>query len=181
VAAAVNSTAATLLGFLRDGPMTGYQLHKVAAEIAPFWTLTRSQVYRELAAMADRGLVSRGDVGARDAQPFTLTAAGRAAFEHWVSQDPDPENLRIPILLTMTFADAVPAKRLKEIVQAHYERHRARLEEYETLHAELKTLSALRRAPLAYGISYERAIVAWFEDLPRLIAPRQPGIRRPQR
>jgi DNA-binding PadR family transcriptional regulator len=157
--------------------MTGYQLHKTAAEIAPFWTLTRSQVYRELADMAERGLVSRGRVGARDAQPFAITAAGRHAFADWVVTDPEPENLRIPLLLTMTFADAVPPKRLQEIVQVHYERHQRTLEEYEALHADLAAAPALQRATLEYGISYERAVLGWFDGLPKQIAPR----RRPHR
>ena len=41
----VNPTAASLLGFLHDGPMSGWDLVNRAQErIGEFWSLTRSQV-----------------------------------------------------------------------------------------------------------------------------------------
>ena len=57
----LNATAASLLGFLHEGPMTGWDLVERAQErIGDFWTVTRSQVYRELAAMASDALIERG-------------------------------------------------------------------------------------------------------------------------
>ena len=45
----LNPTAASLLGFLHQGPMTGWDLAQtVEATIGDFWNVTRSQVYREL-------------------------------------------------------------------------------------------------------------------------------------
>ena len=50
----VNPTAAALLGLLHDGPMTGGQLMAAAQRrLGSFWSMTRSQVYRELPALAD--------------------------------------------------------------------------------------------------------------------------------
>ena len=41
---------------LHDGPMTGYELAATAQRvIGDFWSLTQSQVYRELAWMAEAG------------------------------------------------------------------------------------------------------------------------------
>src|SRR5690606_21166455 len=78
---ALNPTAASLLGFLHHGPMTGWELSQTAMTvIGAFWSLTRSQVYRELLRMADDGLVEAGEPGPRDARPFSLTPAGRQAF-----------------------------------------------------------------------------------------------------
>ncbi|MBV9872898.1 MAG: PadR family transcriptional regulator [Frankiaceae bacterium] len=167
----INSTSAALLGFLRDGPQPGYQLHKIAADIAPFWTVTRSQVYRELATLADRGLVKREPTGKRDAAPFSITAKGRAAFRAWLATEPEAENLRIPLLLKLTFAEDLPAEQLQAMLQVHYDRHRALLAEYDGLAAELSELPVLQRVTLQYGIHYERAVIAWFEELPADIAP----------
>lgn len=171
----INSTSAALLGFLRDGPQTGYQLHKTAADIAPFWTVTRSQVYRELAALADRGLIKREPTGKRDAAPFSITKKGRDAFRTWLTTEPEPENLRIPLLLKLTFAEDLPTEQLKATLQAHYDRHRALLAEYDALAAELADLPVLQRVTLQYGIHYERGVIAWFEDLPEDIAPASTG------
>jgi DNA-binding PadR family transcriptional regulator len=169
--ATINSTAAALLGFLRAGPRTGYQLHKVAQDIAPFWTVTRSQVYRELATLADREYVRREPTGQRDAAPFSITASGLAAFDDWLAADPEPENLRIPLLLKLTFAEDLPPDRLREVLQSHYDRHRELLRDYDALAAELGGLPLLQRITLQYGIHYERAVIEWFEGLPTEIAP----------
>src|SRR5215203_2154178 len=56
MATAINSTAAALLGLLHDGPMTGGELVAAAKErMEPFWSVTRSQVYRELPGLAAAG------------------------------------------------------------------------------------------------------------------------------
>ncbi len=82
----LNATAAALLGLLHDGPMTGWELIGCAqARIGEFWSLTQSQVYRELSAMAERGLVDVGPPGPRDRKPFALTDEGRAAFARYLA------------------------------------------------------------------------------------------------
>jgi hypothetical protein len=63
----LNATAASLLGFLEDGPLSGYELAATAERtIGDFWSLTQSQVYRELAWMTDAAFVEPGESGARD-------------------------------------------------------------------------------------------------------------------
>jgi len=115
----LNPTAASLLGFLHEGPMTGWDLLRRAQErIGSFWTLTQSQVYRELAAMAAAGLVEVGPPGPRDRKPHALTDAGREAFARWLDQDPGPDQIRIPLLLTIAFAEHLPAQRLAALVDA---------------------------------------------------------------
>src|SRR2546429_256493 len=52
---ALNATAASLLGFLRAGPMTGWDLdQRVKLSIGNFWNVTRSQIYRELRVLTER-------------------------------------------------------------------------------------------------------------------------------
>jgi DNA-binding PadR family transcriptional regulator len=77
----LNPTAAALLGFLHSGELSGYDLAKAAAEIiGDFWHVTRSQVYRELAALSACGLVTPAGTGPRAKRPYRITGAGRAAF-----------------------------------------------------------------------------------------------------
>ena len=55
--------------------MTGWDLIAAAQErIGQFWTLTQSQVYRELTAMAD-GPGRGRPPGARDRKPYEVTPA----------------------------------------------------------------------------------------------------------
>jgi DNA-binding PadR family transcriptional regulator len=141
--------------------------------ISGFWTITRSQVYRELAALADRGLLERGPSGPRDRQPFRLTAAGRTAFRKWVNTSPEPENLRIPLLLRLTFADAIDPGQLQAMLSEHHAIHTGRLKAYRSLNRRLAAagIPEEERVTLAFGISYETAVLGWFRRLPASINP----------
>lgn len=169
-----NATAGALLGLLLDRPMTGWDLIAAAQErIGEFWTLTPSQVYRELAGMADRGLVAAGPPGPRDRKPYTVTAAGRAAFADWLGSGPGPDQIRVPLLLTMAFAGHLPAGRLGEIVAAQRSEHAERLARYLAGREQLRAaagIDAARLATLEFGIRHERAVLEWFEALPEILA-----------
>jgi len=170
----LNATAGALLGLLRNGPRSGYDLVAEAEQvIGGFWTITRSQVYRELSDLSERGLIERGQVGPRDRQPFELTPQGRAAFSTWVNTPPEPENLRIPLLLRLTFADAIDAEQLRQTISHHRAVHAQRLEHYRALDSELSSAGIPydNRITLAYGISYETAVLGWFDRLPDSMQP----------
>src|SRR5262245_26941426 len=101
---ALNATAASLLGFLEHAPMTGGDLlQHVESIIGDFWNVTRSQVYRELKILAELGYVALEEIGPRDRQPYSITAAGRTAFREFIAQRPDPPMMRFPLVLTVFF------------------------------------------------------------------------------
>ena len=175
----LNATAASLLGFLHEGPMTGWDLVATARHrIGDFWSLTQSQVYRELTAMADAGLVEAGERGRRDRRPFRLTPAGRAAFAEWVDREPPMETIRFPLLLTIHFGGHLPPERLAQFVARHRAEHAGRLEAYERELAQSQQ-SAPPTAPddpyslatLRFGIAYERGVLAWLDELPSILRP----------
>ncbi|WP_330230032.1 PadR family transcriptional regulator [Nocardia sp. NBC_00508] len=164
----LNSTAASLLGFLHEGPMSGWDLvAKAQDRIGDFWTITQSQVYRELAAMDAAGLVEKGETGARERTPYHITDAGREAFLEWVGRDPGGETIRVPLLLTLSFGAHLDRDRLDGIVAANREIHQARLARY--LAEDPETMPAFARATLDFGIRYERAVLEWFDHLPEFL------------
>jgi DNA-binding transcriptional ArsR family regulator len=72
----LNATAAALLGLLHEGPATGGQLVSAARDrFGSFFSVTRSQVYRELPALADAGLVRLGKQGPRSSQQYLGTTS----------------------------------------------------------------------------------------------------------
>jgi DNA-binding PadR family transcriptional regulator len=165
---ALNATSAALLGLLHEGPMTGWDLVARAAErIGNFWTLTQSQVYRELARMTERGLVTVGDPGPRDRKPHAITAAGRTAFADWVTGEPAGDQVRVPLLLTIQFAEHLPPGRLAEIIATQRARHEARLSAYRA--NEERVTDPRRLATLRFGIRHEQAALDWFDELPELL------------
>lgn len=161
----LNATAASLLGFLHEGPKTGWDLVATAQQrIGKFWSLTTSQVYRELAAMERDGLIEAGEKGPRERKPYVLTEAGRTAFAEWIDREPGRENIRHPMLLTVAFGAHLPPQRLREILASHREHHRRQLDEYER---ELATghIPPHGAATLDFGIVYERAVLDWFDRI----------------
>lgn len=170
----LNATAASLLGLLHDGALTGWDLvAKAQDRIGNFWTLTQSQVYRELARMTEDGLVTMGPPGQRDRKPHTITDAGRAAFSRWLDADPAHDQIRVPLLLTILFAEHLPAGRLAEIIAKERAAHDTRLAAYRE-HERHLTDDPLRLATLRFGIHHEQAALAWFDELPALLSVTTP-------
>ena len=167
----LNATAASLLGFLHRGPMTGWDLMATAqSTIGDFWTLTQSQVYRELAAMAGAGLIEQGEKGVRDRKPYTITDSGREAFAAWIDREPGAETIRFPLLLTVAFGSHLPGERLASFLTSQRVVHERRLAGYEqhraAVDAEPLSMDAFALATLEFGLAYERAVLAWFDGLP---------------
>ena len=163
----LNATAAALLGLLRQGAATGYDLARRAEdELGDFWTVTRSQVYRELSALSQRGLVEAQQPGARDRRPYQLTNTGRQSFLDWLHQDSGNDVVRIPLLLRLAFADALDPDRLAEMAAAQRARHAERLARYQALERAALDQGAGDRelVTLRFGLRYERAALQWFDD-----------------
>lgn len=161
----INPTAASILGFLHQGPMTGWELDAaIEGSIANFWNVTRSQVYRELRTLADLGYVEAGDAGPRDRKPYTITDSGRDAFSAWIVQDPGSPIVRLPLLLTVFFGRHLPAQRLAEIVQKELREGEVALHQFEAMQQEYGSEPFVNQV-LQFGIDYQRTLLAWLESL----------------
>lgn len=166
----LNATAASLLGFLHEGPRTGWDLVVTAQErIGEFWSLTQSQVYRELTAMATAGLIVAGERGPRDRRPYELTPAGREAFDTWAGRVPGQETLRMPFLLYVALGQHIAPERLHTAVHTHRALHAAQLAKYQAIYAtceEWGVNDPYSLATLRFGLAYEQMILDWFATLP---------------
>jgi DNA-binding PadR family transcriptional regulator len=168
----VNATAMSMLGFLHDGPLTGWSLvATVQREIGDFWSVTQSQVYRELATMARMGLVEAGERGPRDSRPYAITEAGRRAFGEWIATEPGAETIRFPLLLTVLFGRHLPRGRLATVLDAHRQVHEQRRAGYleELREAEAAPTGAVdphALATLRFGLAYETMVLDWMASLP---------------
>ena len=166
----LNPTAASLLGFLHEGPMSGWDLVARAQErIGEFWSLTPSQVYRELARMAEDGRVEAGEPGVRSKTLYEITDKGRDAFADWVRQPPGTETIRFPLLLTLTFGRHLPDQLLAGFLTRHRIIHADRLAAYQRQKEEMppgyEKIDPYAVATLEFGITYEQAVLQWFDQL----------------
>lgn len=163
----LNATAASILGFLEHEPMTGWDLAaRVEDVIGDFWNVTRSQIYRELKMLAEKGYVATMKSGPRDAQPYRITAAGKRAFRAWIAEPPGPPIMRVPLVLQVFFGDAVPPE-VRERAWADLRAyHAGRLARYEEFEREIPKDGWPYQA-LRLGLMFQKTMVAWIDSLPR--------------
>jgi DNA-binding PadR family transcriptional regulator len=168
VRTSLNSTAAALLGLLHDGPMTGGELVVAADQrFGAFWSLTRSQVYRELPVLADAGLLRAGKAGPRASQPYAITAAGRRAFAGWLSEPPGADHPRNPVLLRLGFGGRHTRTQLRRLVEEARAEHEAKLAAYRaTATATKKEGDPFAIAAADFAVAYERAFLKCLDNLP---------------
>jgi DNA-binding PadR family transcriptional regulator len=160
----LNATQGSLLGFLHDGPKTGWELlREVEGVLDRFWNITSSHVYRELRALEKLGLVKAGKPGTRERRPFTLTAAGRREFRGWIARPPASEQIRFPLLVTLWFAKHVEPGVLAGMLESARREHAGRLSLYREVERSLAPDDD--RAPvIRFGLAYEQSILDWLDD-----------------
>jgi DNA-binding PadR family transcriptional regulator len=165
-ATALNATQGSLLGFLHDGPRTGWDLlQEVEGGLSRFWNITSSHVYRELRTLEARRLVRAGAPGPRDRRPFTITAAGKREFRAWIAQEPGPEQIRFPLLVTLWFGRHLDDDTLAGFLDASRREHEQRLHLYRAVAARVPADDPHTAAVVGFGLVYEQALVGWLDDL----------------
>jgi DNA-binding PadR family transcriptional regulator len=166
----LNATAASLLGFLLEGPMTGWDIvASVEASIGYFWNLTRSQVYRELRSLAETGYVEVGKTEARERRPYSITEAGREAFYSWLHEDPGDDLIRMQALLKFFFGDQLDPETLERFVTLQRLEHKKRLGYFRQILPELEVTHPMCAHTLKFGIRYEEAMLDWLDSFPSRI------------
>ncbi len=161
----INATAASILGFLDHKPMTGWDLAaEVEDIIGDFWSVTRSQVYRELKVLAAQGLVSSMKTGPRDRQPYRITEAGRRAFRRWIAEPPGPPIMRLPLVLQVFFAEDVPSEALGRSLDDLREYHEKRLAAYRGFEKLVEPGSGSHDA-LRLGLMFQQTMIDWIDTV----------------
>lgn len=130
----LSNTSYVILGMLRKGPKSGYEI-KAKADISTrfFWAISYGQIYPELKRLEDAGLIEgEADPGsARQRRVYSIAPSGERALREWLTRPDDLHTeLRHEGVLRFFFADALdPAERreLIEAIRAKHERLRAEL------------------------------------------------------
>jgi DNA-binding PadR family transcriptional regulator len=160
----INATAAAVLGLLHEGSMTGGQLMAAAERrLGSYWSMTRSQVYRELPVLASMGYVKAGKQGQRASQPYSITQKGKAAFSRWLSEEPGRELVRNPYALRVAFGNALGTggtKLRKEAEEYHNEQLTEAREQAKEAKREGDKMTA---AGLEFAVNYHKAALTWLK------------------
>lgn len=169
---------------LAERASSGYDLaRRFDKSIGQFWTATHQQVYKVLARMENSGWVAATHVaqdGRPDKKVYDLTDAGRAELAAWIAQPAEPETTRSDLAVKIRGASHGELAG----VLAEIERHRAlrteRLDAYlaneKHEFADPSSLAGERLHQwlvLRGGISLERGLIDWYDDVLAALAPKE--------
>jgi len=165
--AEINATAASVLGFLSIGPLTGWDMNELAqVSVGHFWNITRSQIYRELTSLTEFGLIECDDTGPRNSRRYRLTGAGRERLHDWLTEAPTNPIERNPFLVKLFFADQLTTLERDSLIAGARAQHEESLATLEDVLPMAEQLSPFAAATAHYGIAIKRAILQWFDDAP---------------
>jgi DNA-binding PadR family transcriptional regulator len=164
----INATAAALLGLLHEGQMTGGQLMATAErKLGRYWSMTRSQVYRELPALAELGYVKLGKPGPRASQPYSITPSGRRAFLRWLTEEPSRDALRNSVALRIAFGGMQSGAQRKQLIDTATEYHTTEQNRSKEEAREAKREGDEHgAAALEFAAAYHKAALAWLKTVP---------------
>ena len=136
--------------------------------LGPYWSMTRSQVYRELPVLAEQGYVRLGKPGPRSSQPYAITAAGQARV-HPVAQRSRPAATRC---VTRSPCGSPSAAALRHPAQGAL-LHGANEYHTEALAMAREQAKEAKKAGDAYGaaalefaVAYHKAALSWLKAAP---------------
>ena len=175
-----------MLGLLAERRRSGYELLKeFQSSLAHAWPASHSQIYPELARLAESGLVLQTAAGARGAKFYEITDAGLTELRGWLRDATPTRPTRNGALLRVLLLWLLEPPERRRILQDELDLHRRTLEELETAAAALPEDRDARdqayRVALGYGLRTAQARVEWAEDtLERLGEWPELSLRRPE-
>jgi len=124
-----------LLGLLEDGPASGYTLAtRFDRSLRRWaWSAQQSHIYPELKRMADDGLITVAEEGARGRRSYALTKAGLAELRDWLQSEPKERATRDERALRMLLISVLDKDAAREQVQLHLDEAEAVIDELTEL------------------------------------------------
>ncbi|HKC26608.1 MAG TPA: PadR family transcriptional regulator [Jatrophihabitans sp.] len=171
-----------ILVSLAERAGTGYELaRRFDKSIGQFWTATHQQIYRVLSRMERDGWIAATHVaqeGRPDKKVYDLTDDGRAQLREWIGTPADTEAARSDLAVKIRGAAYGDATKVAVEVRRHRELHTKRLEFYlaneKREFPDPSTLKGHRLHQwlvLRGGISLERGMIHWFDEVIAALSP----------
>ncbi len=179
----LTTTEAALLGLLRKGPMSGYDLQKdIHRSVGYFWAPAKTQTYATLPKLVAAGYATQERI-VQDARPdktvYAITGAGREALREWVEDAPlDAGQGRNLILLKLYFGDGVDQDALVRQLRERREDAERLLEELEQLERDGAGTSRYEAITRRWGFLYAEALRRWTEEAEAALAEARPAHAR---
>lgn len=166
----LNATARVILGLLKFGPRTGYDVKRVTDfSTRFFWRASYGQIYPELRSLEQAGVVRVREEprGRRPRRVYELTPKGERALSAWLDGESDLYEVRDEGLLRLFFGELLSNEELLALVR----RRRAWFEgagaHFRGIAAQLSDVEGPSGEVLRYGIELMDWNATWWADLER--------------
>jgi DNA-binding PadR family transcriptional regulator len=169
----LSPTARVILGLLRLGPHTGYEIKQTTDRSTQFfWGASYGQIYPELRRLEEAGLAvaaeePRGGVRRR---VYRITPAGMRAVQEWLTGDDDEFGVRDEGLLKLFFGAALDGDQLAELVRRRQVFFEDVAAHFRKIGDELGPIDNPSAEVLTYGIELMVWNAAWWADLGQRLA-----------
>lgn len=175
----LSHTSHLILGMLRKGPKSGYEI-KAQADISTrfFWAISYGQIYPELKRLDEAGLiegVTDPDDG-RQRRVYSITPLGEEALREWLTDSGELHSeLRHEGVLRFFFADALDHGERVALLHSMRTKHEQLREELLQIapgaeEASGKGGNSLSLLTLETGISYQEFFIELCDRLERRLA-----------
>lgn len=178
----LSPTARAILGMLKLGLRTGYDIKKgIDVSTRFFWGASYGQIYPELKRLKEAGLVRakaqpRGKIKRTE---YTLTPAGEQALQDWLTGTDSIYEYRDEGLLRLFFGDLVSKDDVLANLRIRRETFEGYLERFREIEVGARTGFAEESQlypylALTYGIGLLEYSIAWYEETERRLAASEP-------
>jgi len=181
----LSKTAYVILGMLRMGKRTGYEIKSfVDVSTRFFWAASYGQIYPDLKRLEEAGLIrgEEAETGERRRREYAITASGEETLDEWLTAGaPLHFELRHEGVLRLFFSGSLPLEERLELlrsIRAEHERVRDQLLSFEPGVQAVEPADSSPLAVLQFGIAYHEFIIGWCSDTERRLAPRTASKQR---
>ena len=189
MADSISPTSAAILGLLRLQSWTTYELAKqVQKSLGWFWPRAERKLYDEPKRLVAAGLAKAAEqmTGSRRSTSYSVTAKGRRALEHWLSEPPAPPTLEFEGMVKVFFADGGTLEQLRATLTAIAETSderltalQAKIEENASGDVAYPDRLPLNNLGLRFVVDHERVFGEWarwaLEQTAQWRSPTDPG------
>ena len=171
------TTEHALLGFLRQRPMYGYEIHQQLEDptgLGQVWRLKQSRLYSLLVKLEREGYVTT-TLEPQESRPprkvFALTDAGAQAFRVWVqSAVPRGRKFRLDFLAKLYFARREGPEVTRRLIEAQRQSCRDWLAAEHMETAGLQEVQPYQWLVHQFRTGQVEAMLAWLDTCEKILA-----------
>lgn len=174
----LSASSLAALGLVAIGPASGYELVAFAdRSIAYFWSIPRSQLYRELARLEELGLIAGTHVpqtSAPDKRIYEITAAGREVLTAWAESPtlPPDRSKKNGLLLKVFMTRHARPEALGPLLRGYRESVEHQLADLQAIVDQLthRHRAGFGRLTARWGVLHAQASLAWLDEAEAFVA-----------